>query len=216
MKNAVIILLIGLLAGMVFAQGDPHYMWGYVVNDGGGYPSASCLTFEAFLAGHTDTIRYPDDPLATYNESNGGWSVQIGGWFPATGDTFVIVFEDTCLHTQGYDTAIVNMDSVSQGMGVTILSVSANVERTKRPAVLDITVSPTPFNSSCEIVVEGEGEVSVAAYNCLGNRVADIYSGQVQGRVSLTWKPDGIPAGVYFIKARTSNATAVQKAVFLP
>ena len=212
-----IIVGVVVLVGILSAQGDPHYMWGYVINEGDGYPSAECLTYKAFLVGSSDTIFYPGDSRATYNESNGGWSVQIGGLYPSTGDIFVIIFSDTCEHTQGYDTAVVNMDSVSQGMGLTTLSVSAGISGGSLKAhSFGLTVSPSPFNSSCEISICGTGRVEVGVYNCLGNRVADIYSGDLRGILRVKWAPGDLPAGVYFIRGRIGGKSVVQRVLFLP
>ncbi len=210
-------LILAAVAGLVFAQGTPHYMLGFVENFWGGHPSEECLTFKAFIAGGRDTIRYPGDPRATYNEANGGWSVQIAELAPRNGDIFVIIFKDTCTGLEGTDTATVILDSVTQDMGVTILSSPSGVEdKSQVVPAFRMNLTPSPFNDVCEIKIDGEGEITVEIYNCLGNKVADLYSGEVKGNVVLRWKPRDLPGGVYFVRVKNRDTVYTAKVMYLP
>ncbi len=215
--SRVSLLFLTLIAiSILFAQGDPHYMWGYVVNEGDGYPTAACLNYKSFVIGIPETIRYPEDPRATYNETNGGWSVQIGGLFPATGDTFVIFFEDGCESTAGSDTELVILDSMMQDMGTTTLTPFVKIPFVSKPENMNLNISPSPFNNSCEICLHGQGKVNVAIYNVLGQPVANIFSGNIAGSRQFRWVPGNIAGGIYFIQMKSISNTITKKVIFMP
>ncbi len=206
-----------LSAVLIFAQGDPHYMWGYVLNDGGSIPADTCLFYKAFVVGIPETIRYHNgDSRAAYNETNGGWSVQIGGLYPSTGDTFIIFFENACSSYAGSDTGIINLDSITQDLGTTPLTPFINVDSKMKPQNFNLTVSPSPFNSTCGISVECEGECKVSIYNVLGQPVSDIFSGYLNGFKQFDWSPGDLPAGLYFVKMKTKDNSITRKVIFLP
>ncbi|MCD6595351.1 T9SS type A sorting domain-containing protein [bacterium] len=209
--------LLLLFVVVIFAQGDPHYMWGYILNDGGSIPTDTCLYYKAFVVGIPETIRYHNsDSRAVYNETNGGWSVQIGGLFPETGDTFIIFFENPCSSYAGSDTGIVELDSMTQSLGTAFLTPFIKINSKIKPQNFNLTVSPSPFNSTCRIAMQCEGECNVNIYNVLGQPVDNIFSGHLNGFKEFDWSPDNLPAGLYFVKMKTTNNSITRKVIFLP
>ncbi len=73
---------------------------------------------------------------------------------------------------------------------------------------------PNPFNPSTTIKysVADNGLVSLAIYNQLGQRVAELYHGEKQsGTYSVTWNAIGFPSGVYFCELKTTHYREVKK-----
>ena len=62
---------------------------------------------------------------------------------------------------------------------------------------------PNPFNASATIIYElpAAGEASLAIYNMLGQKVAELVDGfQKAGRHSIAWEASGFSSGIYFAK----------------
>jgi len=61
---------------------------------------------------------------------------------------------------------------------------------------------PSPFNATTAISfgVATPQNVSIDAFNILGNKVAAIYSGNVYGNMAVQWNAAGLPSGVYIIR----------------
>jgi hypothetical protein len=78
---------------------------------------------------------------------------------------------------------------------------------------------PNPFNPSLTVVVAlpEAGELSVAVYNLMGQRVAELASGAVEaGRHRLHFDGGGMASGVYFVRARVPGRLhEVRKVVLL-
>ncbi len=82
---------------------------------------------------------------------------------------------------------------------------------------------PNPFNSSSSINVKltSPGSVDLSVYNVLGQRVDDLYSGNLPaGRHSFEWQGTdrsgrSLASGVYFVVLLSENVTASRKIVLL-
>jgi len=220
MSRKIIFILLLLTICIAFAQPPPpHTMWGYLYNLGGAIPKAECLQFKAFVIGQPvefDTIFYPDDPRATFNELNGAWTAQIGELEPLTDDLFVIVFENTCSSYIGSDTAVVDMTIDPQFIENITMPVFEGKSSKLKPRNFNLSISPSPFNSSCKISFDGRGSVNIDIYNVIGQPVKEIYDGVSQGRMEFIWHPEGFPAGIYFVRAKSETCSATQKIIFLP
>jgi hypothetical protein len=72
-----------------------------------------------------------------------------------------------------------------------------------------LAVSPNPFGSELLIrcVAEPGTPVEVRAFDACGRLAADIFSGPVVAGRAIRWRPTGLGAGVYVIKAGTSRWT---------
>ncbi len=73
---------------------------------------------------------------------------------------------------------------------------------------------PNPFNPTTTVrfAVAKPGNVTIAVYNMLGQRVATLVNGYFQaGTYAATWDGTGMPSGVYFYKIEAGDFTAVKK-----
>ena len=82
---------------------------------------------------------------------------------------------------------------------------------------------PNPFNSSSTIYVEvtSPGSVDLSVYNVLGQRVDDLYSGNLPaGRYSFEWRGTdhrgrSLASGLYFVFFVSDNVKVSKKLVLL-
>ena len=73
---------------------------------------------------------------------------------------------------------------------------------------------PNPFNPSTVIsfVTPGEGEVRLTVYNCLGQEVAEVFRGRLEGGYHrMTFENPGLPSGVYLYRLDTGTHSASRK-----
>lgn len=209
--------LILALVGLLFGQGTPHTMLGTVLNPSGNPPLASCLYFKAFIVSKPDTLYYPaDQPTTNYLEDSGTWFAEISSLLPVDGDIFIVMFANACSSYVGSDTATVDLSEPSQNIGTTYLAYGTGCIDRTRSDTFSLLVSPSPFNSDCNIEIIGAGQVSVKVFNVLGQLEEQIYEGRSSGRVIVKWNPNAQPAGVYFIKAKIGSLTLTQRVFYLP
>jgi 1,4-alpha-glucan branching enzyme len=80
---------------------------------------------------------------------------------------------------------------------------------------------PNPFNpeTTIEFVMAGSGEVDVAVYSLLGQRVATIAEGfHEAGRHRAVWSPaqdQGLPSGVYLVRMKANGFSGTRRVVYL-
>lgn len=77
---------------------------------------------------------------------------------------------------------------------------------------------PNPYNANVTIPlsIAAKGDLSVAAYNILGQRVDVIYEGEARlGELQLTWNSGKFSSGIYFIRAALEESTATTKVILL-
>ncbi|HET7152797.1 MAG TPA: S8 family serine peptidase [Candidatus Kapabacteria bacterium] len=69
---------------------------------------------------------------------------------------------------------------------------------------------PSPFGATTAISfgVATPQNVSIDAFNILGNKVAAIYSGNVYGNMTVQWNAAGLPSGVYIIRMSSPKFNA--------
>jgi hypothetical protein len=73
---------------------------------------------------------------------------------------------------------------------------------------------PNPFNPSTVIsfVTPSEGEVRLSVYNCLGQKVADVFRGRLEGGYHrMTFENPGLPSGVYLYRLDMGTHSASRK-----
>ena len=73
---------------------------------------------------------------------------------------------------------------------------------------------PNPFNPSTVIsfVTPGEGEVRLSVYNCLGQEVAEVFRGRLEGGYHrMTFENPGLPSGVYLYRLDMGTHSASRK-----
>jgi len=59
-------------------------------------------------------------------------------------------------------------------------------------------------------------DVELAVYDPAGREVARLIDGErLAGRVSRAWRPSGLPAGIYYVRANLDDRTQVRKVVWL-
>ena len=74
--------------------------------------------------------------------------------------------------------------------------------------------NPTSDRLNFEFEVPGEREVTVALYNSLGERIANLFEGTVNGREEIEFSTKGLDNGVYVYKMTTSSGeTAIRHVV---
>ncbi len=201
----------------VFAQPTPHFMCGNVSNEGGTIPSEGCLHYKAFISSRPDTLYYPEDiPDASFNDSNGNFCVDVSFLGYAQDEIFIVVFSNDCSSYVGFDSLAIDTLVGFQDMDSTILTFSTSIENEKKPRNFSLSISPSPFNSSCKISFDGHGSINIDIYNVIGQPVKEIYDGSSQGRMEFIWHPEGFPAGIYFVRAKSETCSAIQKIIFLP
>ncbi len=73
---------------------------------------------------------------------------------------------------------------------------------------------PNPFNNSTsiEFEVRQPQEVWIEAYNIAGQKVEDLYRGEVlAGHHRVNWDANGLTAGVYLVRVTAGVSTATMK-----
>jgi parallel beta-helix repeat protein len=77
---------------------------------------------------------------------------------------------------------------------------------------------PNPFNSSTttHYGLPEQSDIRIEIYNILGQRVATVYDGPKEaGYHTVTWKPDGVPSGVYFARLQAGDRIENTRMVLL-
>ncbi|MDP2984600.1 MAG: T9SS type A sorting domain-containing protein [Candidatus Latescibacter sp.] len=77
---------------------------------------------------------------------------------------------------------------------------------------------PNPFNplTSIQFTMPGAGHADIKAYDVLGRKAAELFSGELTaGEKSILWKPSGLAGGVYFISIVTPYGSKTTKALLL-
>ncbi len=85
-----------------------------------------------------------------------------------------------------------------------------------KPSVKDrFSVYPNPFSNSVtfEYELTKPSTVQLTIYDYLGKQLEVIEKKQAQGKQQIIWNAEGLPAGVYFVKLTTANASATHKIV---
>jgi len=103
-----------------------------------------------------------------------------------------------------------------QDIGTAYLGEPAGIGDGDKPSRFSLSVSPSPFNSECQIEIMGIGHCIVEIYNVLGQSVAKLYDGISNGRVSVKWNPGSESAGVFFVKATNGISANTQRIYYLP
>ncbi|MFH0765456.1 MAG: right-handed parallel beta-helix repeat-containing protein [Calditrichota bacterium] len=81
------------------------------------------------------------------------------------------------------------------------------------------TTFPNPFNQSLSITIRssGTGPATLEAYNLQGHRIALIWSGETNREdINLTWAPQQIPSGEYFLLWKQGSQIERRKTLYLP
>jgi hypothetical protein len=76
-------------------------------------------------------------------------------------------------------------------------------------------VYPNPFSYTATIALEilQTGEIELNVYNHLGGLVEVIRKNVTPGNQHITWKANGLPAGVYFVHLRAGEVWNIAKVV---
>ena len=81
-----------------------------------------------------------------------------------------------------------------------------------------LTVFPNPFNPSTtiEIKLETGGFINMQIVDLYGNIVSEIINDNYsEGNISLSWKPEGISSGIYFIKLDLNKENYTKKIIYI-
>lgn len=77
---------------------------------------------------------------------------------------------------------------------------------------------PNPFNGTVQVkfTLSGPGLVTIAVYNIIGEKVAEIYSGDVPAGENVgSWDAKGMSSGIYYLQMRTEYGTEARKVLLL-
>ncbi|RKZ34348.1 hypothetical protein DRQ33_02355, partial [bacterium] len=89
----------------------------------------------------------------------------------------------------------------------------------KLPAEINMTLTPTPFNSSLEISVSVHNpqEIGITVKDISGRHIANIYEGTTEsGKSTFHWVPhNNVSSGVYLVVLETGDNKIVRRAVLL-
>jgi len=74
---------------------------------------------------------------------------------------------------------------------------------------------PVPFSSVLNIEVKGitSADAQVVVINTLGQTVAQLYNGAIDGEMAFQWRPYQVAAGVYFLRVSTEGKVLTQTIV---
>ncbi|MBK6997281.1 MAG: HYR domain-containing protein [Lewinellaceae bacterium] len=72
---------------------------------------------------------------------------------------------------------------------------------------------PVPFSSELNIEIKGVQAIDgqIVILNALGQTVAMLHNGKMEGDLLLQWRPGQIPAGIYFLRVVAGRQTMAQK-----
>jgi len=96
---------------------------------------------------------------------------------------------------------------------------AASVESAVRGSSFTVEAKPTPSRGRVEILLsagERPEPAVVVLFDSGGRRVRDVWSGDLQGRLSIGWEDRSLPAGVYYLSARIEGRTEVRKLILAP
>ena len=92
-------------------------------------------------------------------------------------------------------------------------------QSSKVPNSIDLTIAPTPFNSSLDITVNSqfEQDARLEIRDISGRTIAELYDGKIGcGSMKFHWNSsENIPSGTYLIILDTDNGKIVRKAVLI-
>jgi len=71
---------------------------------------------------------------------------------------------------------------------------------------------PVPFSSVLNIEIKGitSADAQVVVINTLGQTVAQLYNGAIDGEMAFQWRPYQVAAGVYFLRVSTEGKVLTQ------
>ena len=86
------------------------------------------------------------------------------------------------------------------------------------PHEISLSAFPNPFNSAVNLVLELPTAeiVEIVAYDVTGREAARIEHGTRQaGRHVVTWTPQALASGIYFVRLESAEKTRIQKVMYL-
>ena len=174
-----------------------------------GFYNTESYAYGVFVSGSYAYIADRYGGLRVIDVSDPAYPSEVG--FYDTGD------EARCIFVSGSYAYVAD-----QSDGLYILDVSYFTgieEQIHKPQMIEINVSPNPFNAACEIrVTSYELRVTnVEIFGLNGKSVWWLGAPITDNRSPITefiWRPiKSIPSGVYFIRATTGDGNAISKRI---
>ncbi len=158
------------------------------------------------------TSKPAQSPTWVYDPANDTWS-DTGADLPMMIAGFASSVVNDCLYTIG-------------GMTIEIIPVASVykycplVSATNHPEQETTLLqnNPNPFYSDTKIEYElnNSERVRIKIFNIAGQVVATLFDGfQQAGMHEITWKPEGLPPGIYFSHLQTESYIKTLKCIFL-
>jgi arabinogalactan endo-1,4-beta-galactosidase len=138
----------------------------------------------------------------------------------SVGGLGVFYWEPECYNWQGYQLGAWDpkTEEPTVAMDAFLGKDATLVKEPKRIQGYYFNVYPNPFNPNTRIEynLPASSVVSIAIYNVLGQKVAQLVSGyQKGGQHSLIWAANGFPSGVYFCRLISENLLSTRKILLL-
>ena len=86
------------------------------------------------------------------------------------------------------------------------------------PTNFNLTTFPNPFNPVCKISfqIPSEKKIKINCFNTYGQHLQTIHNGQLKtGNHTLSWYPNDLASGIYFISIEDNSNFEVQKVMYI-
>ena len=149
-------------------------------------------------------IRLNDNSTDVYTASNVHAGIQRFVGFSMENNPFDKGLEITI--EGGYYLGADDMDIVLSSTSGQSVDIDWNLPELKSFSI--DKMFPNPFNPSTEInyTVEHNGNLNIAVYNLLGQKIAELYNGyQELGPHKVLWNAENVSSGVYYVNITHQN-----------
>ncbi len=155
-----------------------------------------------------------NNTIMIYNCTNPSWISSVGQFRARCGIVTTGMKENSLYVIREEDILVLDISDAMSEVDV------EEITNTLTPQQFTLhPLYPNPFNPVALSTVEvpEAGQAHIALYNCLGQQVMELYKGWLaSGRHTLQVNAEGLPSGIYYLKASMANgSSAVQRAVLI-
>jgi len=123
-------------------------------------------------------------------------------------------FQVVCIASDGYD-----LDTAQAHFSVKSRPIESITDRNSLPLEFRLYSNyPNPFNESTVITFDlpNSDRVRLKAYDLRGRQIDNLIDTELHsGQYTITWKPQGLPSGLYIIRLSARNKASVIKTIFI-
>ena len=98
---------------------------------------------------------------------------------------------------------------------IPVTVVASGIATNSRPT-MEVSAMPNPFTTftTISISLSAPQKLNIVVYDITGQQVATVYDGMMEnGQHSITWKPDGMADGIYFLQIKAGDIITARKIV---